>query len=77
MFFPIDHLLNIQKLPTKLDSFGGNAGKYTVQWAYGSGYGTAPSLKLAVAPENPWLEDEFPFWNGIFSGANKICQFQE
>ena len=80
-FNPIDHQLNTQKLATKVDSFGCNDWVmqeiYTIPWAYGTGYGTVPSLKLAVAPENPWLQDEFPFWNDIFSGADKICQFQE
>ena len=23
-----------------------------------------------IAPENWWLEDNFPFWEGLFSGAN-------
>ena len=22
-----------------------------------------------IAPENPWLEDEISFWNGLFSGS--------
>ena len=30
-----------------------------------------PSLKLTTnAPENGWLEYLFPFWDGLFSGAN-------
>ena len=23
-----------------------------------------------IAAENPWLEDEISFWDGLFSGAN-------
>jgi len=25
--------------------------------------------KFNIAPENGWLEDEFPFWDSLFSGA--------
>ena len=31
-------------------------------------------LKLTVlTPENQWLEDEFPFWDDLVSGAKNVC----
>ena len=30
----------------------------------------SPETNSQFAPENGWLEDEFPFWESLFSGAN-------
>ena len=27
-------------------------------------------LETNIVPENQWLEDEFSFWDTLFSGAN-------
>ena len=31
--------------------------------------GLCASRGSNISHENPWLEDEFPFWEGLFSGA--------
>ena len=43
------------------------------QVSYVRGFCHLPSLKLTAFVENQRLEDEFPFWDGLFSG---LCGFQ-
>ena len=52
-----------------LETTGGSVNGYLVEWKIFP-KGTADTLpETNIAPESLGLEDEFPFWAGLFSGA--------
>ena len=58
----------VRNLPFKLPMFG-------YLWdsqADGVSENSSPSWNLQLAPENAWLGGEFPFWDGLFSGARLV-----